>query len=170
MRRTFFLVSVFLAGCASMDKQECATANWYAIGLEDGAHGRALERLGDHRKACAEYGVAPDPERYLAGRSEGLKSFCTYERGYSEGSNGHGYAGACPGPLARNFLAGYQRGHDLYELNRRLQQTQGDLRRAKETLAKGIPDPRERARQADRIEDLSREAERLEQEIARAAR
>ncbi len=42
--------------------------------------GRTVERLGDHRRACAEHGVAPHTERYLAGRSEGLKSFCTYER------------------------------------------------------------------------------------------
>ena len=45
-----------------------------------------------------------------------------------------------------------------------------ELRRAKDNLAKGIKDPRDRAREADRIEDLSREAERLEQEIARATR
>lgn len=43
-------------------------------------------------------------------------------------------------------------------------------RRAAPGTAKGIKDPRERAREADRLEDLSREAERLEQEIARAAR
>lgn len=36
------------AGCATLDKDECRTADWYAIGLEDGARGRAIERLGSN--------------------------------------------------------------------------------------------------------------------------
>jgi hypothetical protein len=51
-----------LAACASLDKDECQHADWYAIGLEDGARGRALERLGDHRRACAKYSVTPEAE------------------------------------------------------------------------------------------------------------
>jgi hypothetical protein len=168
MRRA--LLVLLVAGCASMDKEECASADWYTVGLEDGARGRAIERLGDHRRACADHGVAPQAEAYMKGRAEGLKSFCTYERGYSEGRAGHGYSGSCPEPLARNFLAGYHRGHDLYELSRKLQSTQQQIQRAKDALAKGIKDPRDRAREADRLEDLSREAERLEQEMARASR
>jgi hypothetical protein len=44
-------------------RNECLHADWYAIGLEDGAQRGA------------------NTERYVAGRNEGLKSFCTYERG-----------------------------------------------------------------------------------------
>jgi hypothetical protein len=153
-----------------MDKEECASADWFTVGLEDGARGRAVERLGDHRRACSEHGVAPLADAYLKGRTEGLKSFCTFERGYSEGRAGHSYSGACPEPLARNFLAGYQRGHDQYELNRKLQSTQQQIQRTKEAIAKGIKDPRDRAREAERLEDLSREAERLEHDIASRSR
>src|SRR5688572_14241675 len=88
MKKTAVMVACLLAGCASLDKDECRNADWYAIGLEDGARGRTVERLGDHRRACAEHGVAPQSERYVAGRNEGLKSFCTYERGYSQGRAG----------------------------------------------------------------------------------
>src|SRR5688572_32524746 len=98
-----------LAGCATLDKDQCLRANWYAIGLEDGARGQPLERLGTHRRACAEHGVAANPERYVAGRNEGLKTFCTYERGFSHGRSGHADAGACPAPLAAGFRSGYQR-------------------------------------------------------------
>ncbi len=49
-------------------------------------------RLGDHRRACAKHNVTPDTGRYAAGRAEGLKSFCTYERGFAEGRAGHGHA------------------------------------------------------------------------------
>ena len=70
---SFFLL-LLVSGCASLDKDECLHANWYAIGLEDGARGRSVERLGDHRRACAKHNVAPSAERYVAGRNEGLKS------------------------------------------------------------------------------------------------
>lgn len=155
------------AGCASLGKDECITADWYAIGLEDGARGRAVERLGDHRRACAKHNVAPNAERYVAGRNEGLKSFCTPERGYSEGRAGHAYAAGCPAPLAGNFLAAYQRGRELHELNRQLDALEAQIGRSKKALTDGIPNPRSRAAELERLEALTREAEQLQFRIQR---
>ena len=160
-------LAFLLAGCASLDKAECVNADWYTIGLEDGARGRGVERLGQHRRACAEYGVAPDPGRYLAGRSEGLKSFCTYQRGYANGRAGQAFADVCPAELSGAFSAGWRQGRDLYELDRRLASVQAEIRKSKEALREGIPSTRARAREVERLEDLSREAESLEREIAR---
>ncbi len=164
MKKTWLLLA-FLAGCASLDKDECRTADWYAIGLEDGARGRALDRLGEHRRACAEHGVTPQAERYLAGRNEGLKSFCTYERGYSQGRAGQADSGACPKQLAGGFLAGYQRGRELHELNRRLEEMRREIARIKAALTAGIPNPRSRAIEVERLEVATREAEQLEAQI-----
>jgi len=50
---TAFSVLLALAACASMDRNQCVNADWYAVGLEDGARGRGVERLGEHRRACA---------------------------------------------------------------------------------------------------------------------
>src|SRR5205085_7248960 len=127
-----------LAGCASMNRNQCLNADWYAIGLEDGARGRAVERLGDHRRACAEYNVAPDTARYVAGRNEGLKSFCTYERGFSEGRAGNPYEAACPAPGATAFLAGYNRGRELHDLYQRRDEVQREIGRTKAALTEGI--------------------------------
>ena len=164
MKKTWLVVA-FLAGCASLDKDECRSADWYAIGLEDGARGRAVERLGDHRRACAGHGVAPQTERYLAGRNEGLKSFCTYERGYSQGRAGQGYAGSCPKESAGRFLAGYQRGREVHELNRRLDETRREITRIKAAITAGIPNPRSRAIELERLEAHTREAEQLEAQL-----
>ena len=112
--------ALLLAGCAAMDKNQCQNANWYAIGLEDGGQGRTLDRLGERRRACADHGVQPDGERYAAGRNEGLKSFCTYDRGYRVGYAGSAYYGVCPEPMARDFVAGYERGRELHGLQKRL--------------------------------------------------
>jgi len=149
-----------------MDKDECRTADWYGVGLEDGARGRAVERLGDHRRACAKHNVTPDTERYIAGRNEGLRSFCTYDRGYAEGRAGHSYNAGCPAP--QNFLAGYQRGRELYDLQRRLAEVDKEIGRIKGALKEGIANPRARAEQIERLEALTRESEQLELRIRQA--
>lgn len=166
-RLLFSVATALLAGCATLDQDECRTADWYAVGLEDGARGRAVERLGEHRRACAKYGVAPSTERYVAGRNEGLKSFCTYEQGFSQGRGGRAYAGTCPQALAAGFSAGYQRGRELYDLHRRLGEVQGEIGRIKTALKEGIPNPRTRAMEVERLEAFTREAEQLETTIAR---
>ncbi|HEX6156004.1 MAG TPA: DUF2799 domain-containing protein [Burkholderiales bacterium] len=171
MRTAFSLLAALLAAsCASLDKDECLSADWYAIGLEDGARGRAIERLGDHRRACAKHNVTPNAERYLAGRSAGLKSFCTPERGFSEGRAGHAYAAGCPEPLAGRFLASYQRGRELHELHRQLDAVQSDIARTRKALTDGIPNPRSRAAELERLEALTREAQQLEFRIQDAER
>ena len=128
-----------LAGCAGLSKNQCLNA---------------------------EYSVAPQTERYLAGRNEGLKTFCTYERGYSNGRAGHGYAPVCP--LETGFSTGYQRGREIFDLTHRLDQLQHEITRTKEALKADIPDPAARAREVERLEDLTREAEQLEGRINRA--
>src|SRR5215510_13350673 len=133
---------ILLAGCATLDKNECLRADWYAIGLEDGARGQPVERLGDHRRACAEHGVTPQTERYLAVRTEGLKSYCTYEKGYSAGRAGQSYAGVCP--AAGGFVSGYQRGRDIYDVRRRLDTVNEQIRKSRAALNAGIPDSRAR--------------------------
>lgn len=155
-----------VAGCATLDRDQCLRADWYAIGLEDGARGLPLERSGDHRRACAEHGVTPKIELYLAGRNEGLKSYCTYEKGLSVGRSGQSYSGVCPAGLAGNFTAGFQRGKETYDLRRRLGTVEEQIRKTKAALAAGIPNPKTRATEVERLENLSREAEQLEQRIA----
>ena len=141
-------------------------ADWYTIGLEDGARGRAVERLGDHRRACAEHRVVPNAERYMAGRAEGLKSFCTYERGYSEGRAGHSYSGACPQPT--NFLAGYNRGRELHTLYRERDEIEREITKTRNALREGIPEPRARGRAVDRLEQLTRESGEIQARIQAA--
>jgi hypothetical protein len=167
MKGLIALACLLIAGCASMDRSQCVSANWYAIGLEDGARGQPLERLGAHRRACAEHGIAPDAERYAAGRNEGLKSFCTYERGFSQGRSGNANAGVCPAGLAASFQSGYQRGRELWDLNRQLGDVQRQIARSKALLKEGIPNPRQRASEVERLEDLTRESSELETKIAR---
>ena len=111
------LVALFaLQGCASMSADECAMSDWHTIGFEDGSRGYTPERLGDHRKACAKHGVAPDLRAYQAGRDEGLQLFCQPTRGFNLGANGGNYNGVCSDYEEPRFLDAYRSGHHLYNL------------------------------------------------------
>jgi hypothetical protein len=105
-----------LSGCASMSADECAMSDWRTIGYEDGAMGYTADQLGNHRKACAKHGVAPDFEAYKAGRSEGLRQYCQPSRGFNVGASGARYNGVCPGDMEPDFVDAYNSGHKLYNL------------------------------------------------------
>jgi hypothetical protein len=107
----------FVSGCATMSADECTMSDWHTIGFEDGAQGYAADRLGDHRKACAKHGVAPDFEQYQAGRTQGLRQqFCQPSRGFSLGAGGGRYNGVCPADMEMDFVDAYNSGHQLYTL------------------------------------------------------
>jgi len=161
---------LLLAGCASMDKDECRTADWRAVGLEDGVKGRALDHLGEHRKACAKHGVTPDTDRYIAGRTEGLATYCTPDNGYRVGRTGETYRGVCPELSIPAIVAAYNRGRELHALHSRQSAVEREIASIKESLKDGTRNPRERASQVDRLESLSREAADLDARIARLER
>lgn len=105
-----------LSGCATMSADECAMSDWHTIGFEDGAKGYTGDRVGNHRKACAKHGVAPDFAAYTAGRKQGLRQYCQPSRGFSLGANGGRYNGVCPSDLEMDFIDAYNSGHQLYTL------------------------------------------------------
>jgi hypothetical protein len=116
-------VLLVLAGCGSMSKNECLTVDWRTVGYEDGVAGYSGDRIGQHRKACAKYGVSTDLELYQQGRERGLREFCTPVNGYRIGSQGGGYAGVCPENLEPAFLTAFNSGHQLYSLQARVDNT-----------------------------------------------
>ncbi len=132
---TALLLTLLLAGCATMDKSECREADWTIVGLEDGAKGRPLSYISRHRKSCAEYGVSPDLARYKRGHGDGLKQFCTPENGYRIGRAGRSYDNVCPTMLSGQFLAGYQTGLELHGLSTDINRMQSDVRGMKAELS-----------------------------------
>lgn len=103
-----------------MSKDECRAVDWRTVGYEDGVAGHSGERIGQHRKACAEYGVTPDLDAYRAGRAEGLHEYCQPHNGYRAGVSGAPYYDSCPSELAPAFVAAYQSGRELYVRERRV--------------------------------------------------
>jgi ribosome modulation factor len=183
------LGTLLLAGCSStMSKNECRTVDWRTIGYEDGVAGRSGQQIGQHRRACAEYGVTPDLEAYRAGRAEGLREYCQPHNGYRAGVTGAAYYDVCPADLAPAFVAAYESGHELYIRERRVSDTDAQIeaRRAEiarledvvagnafDLIAEGTtPEQRTQAvldtkQAAERIGRLKSEIKALEQDRAR---
>lgn len=125
-----------LSACASISEEECLAADWYSLGVEDGAKGYPLSRIGNYRKDCAEVGVAPDAEQYNQGRLVGLEQFCTYDRGYSEGKRGASNRKVCPpGQLEADFTEGYNAGHYVYDINRQIRGLERELSDVRSEIA-----------------------------------
>jgi hypothetical protein len=150
MRPLFWLPllagGVLLASCATMSQEACLQGDWAGVGFKDGEAGYPQSRLDDHAKACAKTGVAPDPAPYFAARAQGLRLYCTPERGFHEGRQGNSYAGVCPEPAAGRFLTGYSDGRLVHEAAARLSQARSDRdsadRRAekRDREARGVED------------------------------
>ena len=110
------LATLVMSGCASMSSDECMTADWTAIGYEDGARGYTTDQFSKHRKACADHGVTPSFTDYQAGRERGLEEFCQPGRGFDVGASGGRYYGVCSVNLEPDFLDAYNAGRHLYTL------------------------------------------------------
>lgn len=182
---------LLLAGCSTttLNEDECRTVDWRTVGYEDGVAGRSGERIGQHRKACAEHGVTPDLEAYRAGRADGLREFCQPHNGYRAGVNGTAYYDSCPADLAPAFVEAYDSGRQLYLRTRRVADAESaieyrrhEIVRLEDTVARRTfvlvgeaSTPEERAQAlldtkqvAERIGRLKAEISELEKERARA--
>jgi len=135
IRIALAMVALFaMQGCATMSQEECLASDWYAIGFEDGAQGRNADRIGKHRKACANYNVTPDLVAYQEGREKGLREFCRPQTGFAVGQRGQSYSGICPADLEPAFVAAYQEGKHLYSLRAQVNNTTRMLALRKEEL------------------------------------
>ncbi|HEY7671406.1 MAG TPA: DUF2799 domain-containing protein [Gammaproteobacteria bacterium] len=116
-----------LAGCAGMSEQACLVSDWRAVGFEDGAVGRSVTNIGNYREACSKHGVTPDLDAYRAGHAEGVEIYCRPNNGFEVGHSGATYQGVCPANLESAFLANYDSGRRLFELESALQRIDSQI-------------------------------------------
>ncbi len=177
---TLLAVLLLLAGCATMNEDECRSADWYSVGFEDGAHGRPTSYIGNHREACAEYGISPRADSYRDGWNQGIRNYCTPRNGYQEGMYGRSRGAECPADLAYEFNDAYQYGQHIYMLDRELSAIDQDTRTAQNELKQitqesariekrlmgGGRGDREHDRSNARLRELYRQKADLEAQLA----
>lgn len=123
-------VAALLTSCTTMSKDECLAGAWGEKGYADGASGYPVTRLEEHAKACAKYQVAPNPGAYQSAREDGLRSYCTFQRGWTEGRAGNTYYGVCRPEEEAEFLPAYRDGRRLYEVVTAVESAQSALNSA----------------------------------------
>ena len=112
------LAAVGLSGCANMNQTQCETANWQAIGYEDGVAGVRDSQFSQHRQECAAHGITANIEEYLRGHNEGSQKYCTRTNGFFLGMKGQNYNRNCPEEVATPFLNGLNDGKQIYSAQR----------------------------------------------------
>lgn len=117
------LMAVALAGCESMSAPECKVADWYRVGLGDGASGERESRIADYTEDCAKVGIKPDAPLYRRGWDAGIAQFCTAANGWREGVQGHsGKSSVCLGQAGYPAFSHYfEAGLQVYRVNEQMQ-------------------------------------------------
>lgn len=77
------LLTLFLAACASLSKEECLSGDWHTIGVTDGQKGQLRDRISKHQKACDRVDITPDIKAWSVGCEKELRNYCTPQNAYS---------------------------------------------------------------------------------------
>lgn len=147
-----------LSACATLSADECRTADWYQIGVTDGSAGRGLSMLEAHRRACAEVGITPIAEAWMAGREEGLRHYCTPARAYQVGRSGSSISEGCKPEELSAMSPAFQHGQSYWRIGQDIQQVESDIR----DVRKDLRDLPATAANANTRSRLDRELGRLE--------
>jgi hypothetical protein len=113
---TVFVMAIMLilSGCATVSKEDCLVTDWFEVGRMDGMQGMPRTAFQGRAKACLERGVSADRQAYYKGHDEGLKYYCTEQKGFELGRQGIPYKSVCPLQLEQDFRAGYQKGMQFF--------------------------------------------------------
>lgn len=131
----YCLISFALAGCGTLSKDECRTANWHSLGYEDALKGLGAERMGEHRQACAKHGITLDGENYRLGHNEGAREFCRPRNGFQWGLHGNSFPGFCPDDMEAAFSQAYKQGNEVWGQTRAVNDTEQQIQSLRRDLA-----------------------------------
>lgn len=161
-------MALALQGCASMSPETCAASDWHQVGVADGEKGRTSDRIARYQEDCGKAGIVPDAQAYMAGREQGLRTYCTLPNGVQIGRRGGSYNGVCPAELQEDFLIGYNAGLSVDQAERAISDVRSQISEAEATLSKSETKEEEKSRLRNEIFRLDREIIRLEAERERA--
>jgi hypothetical protein len=157
---------VILSGCATIPEEQCASIDWYQLGVKDGLAGYREERINQHREACAKVQIIPDKKRYLEGRKVGLVEYCRIDNAIEEGLNGRVYRDVCNESFRRLYKAAYE----INSLKRRIRINLDKVSNKEAELQKDKPSKSRREELRSEIRDLDRERESLRDDLYDAER
>jgi hypothetical protein len=168
MIRVLLLVAIALslAGCGTIPEKECATVDWYELGVKDGRAGYPPERVAQHREACQGVKVEPDELKYLQGRKVGIGEYCQPANAFRDGLAGNEYHGQCDATFARNHAAALR----VATLRRAIERNRGDVSWRESEIRSDRTSDSRRAELRSQVRELDRDREALRDNLVRAER
>jgi len=156
---------LILAGCATLNKEECLSGNWRELGVKDGINGEPAIQIEKHRKACAEHGIRPDEKLYMAGRAEGLREYCQIDNAFWSGLDGRQYNGVCPPDIHTLFMRYNNVAYAVYQTRQEIKNKRNSISAAQNQLGnKKTPDSSKHHIRRD-IEKLESELDELRNDL-----
>lgn len=113
-----------LSGCAAMDQDQCAVADWYEVGRTQGEQGRDSQSYKNYIEACSEFAIDVDTNAYQVGWEDGIDLYCARDNGFDEGVKGNAYSNTCPTSLHDGFFSAYQLGRAIRVESERISELQ----------------------------------------------
>jgi hypothetical protein len=164
MIRLLPLLLLTLAGCATLNEDECRTADWQELGRKDGRAGYSQSRLADHHEACGKHGVKPDERRYAEGRKEGLRSYCVLSNAVREGLDGRRYEGVCAAAIDRDFRDLNEAAYRVHAKRKEIDSIDSQIVTLENELRNKKTSDKRRYQIRDEIRELDRKRDRLRDE------
>lgn len=149
------LCALGMPGCLAtgMSQTECLTADWRALGYQDGRNGATTGRFATRANQCIQFGEFADEALYTQGRQAGLTALCTPLGGLEFGRDGRGYQGVCPPHTEFAFLEAYEIGYEYHRLQSDLYAAEDALDRAFSSINSAYRDRREKQYKLDESPD-----------------
>lgn len=163
-----FAALVALASCETMSAEECAVADWRALGYAD-ADRSGQDNFATRSDSCAEKGIGADVSAYRRGFDDGMRAFCQPPRGFDFARRGGSFNGYCPADLDEDFRYALSDGRRVYDLQQSIDEAQRNVDsatnrrneidddiRGQEGLLQAATSDAERRRIRDVIESMRR--------------
>lgn len=131
-----FALLLIMTACAPINKEQCHAGNWQGIGMRDGALGRSENFIASLAQECAKYGVSVDQSKWLKGRTEGLKTYCTVENAETLGRNGSRLNPVCN--ENSRLIAANHHGQKYYVLTQKLAELKDERNELEAILDSGF--------------------------------
>lgn len=121
MRYLLLLSVLLMSACATtrtLNVKDCTTADWQAVGYQDGIRGASSQVILRHTQTCQGQ-ATPNRQLWETGRQQGLAEYCTPANAYDLGRMGRTLTGVCEHNLDELHRANMM-GLQQYEMSERI--------------------------------------------------
>jgi hypothetical protein len=125
----YLFLLLVLTGCSSVTRDKCHTTDWYKKGLEDASR-NGKEYFTEYKRECINAGATINvaESSYRKGIADGMKNWCNYTNGLSEGLAGRKSTPQCD-QISTSFVKGYEQGYKEFVVSMRKKREEDERRK-----------------------------------------